>query len=56
MNLRFEWTRRAIFLESSDAFEFIELNVDWRFHQWGSALALVDFHRFQAVYNRLMGW
>ena len=39
----------------NDAFMFMDLVVEWNFDR-PSFDSVVDFHRFEAVFNRVMGW
>lgn len=50
-----DWLRvREIFVASNDAYVFFDANVDVN-HDLGD-LDCGDFHRYESVFKRIMGW
>jgi len=45
----------SIFVLCNDAFMFMDLVVEWNFDRPGFDW-VGDFHRFEAVFFRVMGW
>jgi len=46
---------RDIFVLSNDAYVFVNLHFAWNYVR-SCFDSVVDFWRFQAVFNRVMGW
>lgn len=62
-NSRFRWfgglhnvfKMRDLFVQNNDAYMFMDFNIEWRYER-ACFDSVCDFHRFQAVYHRIMGW
>lgn len=55
MHALFDLLVHEIFCLGNDAFVFIDTVVEWNYERLNFD-SVVDFHRFEAVFNRLKGW
>lgn len=55
LNTRTAFVRRDIFVLGNDAYMFMESCGEFKYDR-ASFDSVCDFHRFQAVFHRIMGW
>jgi len=55
LRVLFDSLVHEIFCLSNDAFAFMDVVVEWNFERLHFD-SVVDFHRFEAVFQRAKGW